>query len=112
MRIYNVGTDELSDWDFNEVSQDKYKWIVYWYENGGYDGNGEAVALGKDDDKLYCKNLGHCSCYGPMDSWETGCTMMSVDEFLKDKDDIFEYDCKEEIKKKVRRLTAHMRAHN
>ncbi len=108
MRIYNVGTDELSDWDFNEVKEEKYKWIVYWYENGGYDGSGEAVAMDQDG-LLHCKNLGHCSCYGPMDSWETGCATMTVEEFLKDKDSIMDYDCKDEIKKQVRRLTAHMR---
>jgi len=108
MRIYNVGKDELSDWDFNEVKQEKYKWIVYEYENGGYDGSGHAVAMDQDG-LLHCKDLGHCSCYGPMDSWETGCSTMTVEEFLKDKDSIFDYDCKDEIKKQVRRLTAHMR---
>ena len=63
-KIVSVGPDETvyaSDWDLTDVS-----WIVYWYENGGYDGTGVAVA--KHVDGRYSEtNLGHCSCYGPLD---------------------------------------------
>ena len=34
---------------------------------GDYDGSGEAVAMGEDG-KLYFHNLGHCSCYGAVES--------------------------------------------
>lgn len=104
MKIYNVGKVELCEYDFSEIKdQIKYEWMVYWYDQDGYDGSGEAVALGKDG-VLYCKNLGHCSCYGPMESWETGCSQLTVEEFFRDKDSIFDYDCKEAIKKEVRSL--------
>jgi len=104
MEIYNVGQDELSDYDFSEIREGKYRWIVYDYLNEGYEGSGTAVAYREDDGLLYCKNLGHCSCYGPMDSWATGCDKMTVEEFLKDKDSIMDYDCKDAIKCKVREL--------
>jgi hypothetical protein len=103
MKIYSVGKDELCDWDFNDIKQEKYKWVVYEYENYGYEGGGHAVAMDHEG-TLYCKDLGHCSCYGPLDSWETGCTKMSVEEFLKDKESILEYDCTDVIKNKVRCL--------
>lgn len=103
MEIYSVGCDELDDWDWKEIEAEKYIWTVYWYESGCYEGSGEAVTLGKDG-LLYCKDLGHCSCYGPMEDWETGCSVMTVEEFLREKDNIHDYDCKEVVKDKVRSL--------
>ena len=102
MLIYSVGQDELSDWDFKEIQAEAYKWIVYEYESGSYDGSGQAVAFKEENGLLYVKNLGHCSCYGPMDSWETDCEVMTVAEFLRDKDSIMDTDCKDVVKNKVR----------
>lgn len=43
--------------------------VVTEYEQGDYEGSGEALVLCADGSvKEY--NLGHCSCYGP---WENGC---------------------------------------
>jgi hypothetical protein len=67
MEIYNVGPDDIN-YEFETMDTSLYEWMVVWYENGGYDGSGEAMALGKDG-HLYYQNLGHCSCYGPMESW-------------------------------------------
>lgn len=100
MDIYKVGKCELADWDFTDLKE--YSWIVYDYDGGGYDGWGTAVAY--KEGLLYCKDLGHCSCYGPMDCWETSCTKVTVDEFLRDKDSIMDYDCNDPIKSKVREL--------
>lgn len=104
MLIYNVGVDELREWDFREVKAEAYKWIVYDYQDGGYDGSGVAVAYKEENGLLYIKNLGHCSCYGPMDSWETECYVMTVAELLRDKDSVMDFDCKDAIKNKVREL--------
>lgn len=102
--IFQVGPDQLSEWDLKEVQDDgRFEWLVYWYEDGGYDGSGEAVALGKDG-LLYIKNLGHCSCYGPMDGWATDCDKTTAQEFFKKKESIFELEVKDEIYKKVREL--------
>lgn len=103
MELYNVGVDELNEYDLKDMNGSNFKWIVYWYENGGYDGSGEAVGL-HEDGMIYVKGLGHCSCYGPMDmGMESGQTM-TVEKFLVDKDDIISYDSRKEIKDKVREL--------
>lgn len=100
MKIYQVGPDV--PYDLSE--DDRFEWIVHYYEDGGYDGSGEAVGLCKDDGLLYIKNLGHCSCYGPMDGGMESGDKMTVAEFLKDKDDIHSYDARTEIKDKVKEL--------
>lgn len=102
MKIYNVGPDELCDWDLEQVGEG-YDWLVYWYEVGCYDGDGEAVALRKDG-MVEIKCLGHCSCYGPMDDWATGISEVSLEELLRDKDSVHDIAVREEIMSKVREL--------
>ena len=104
MLVFSVGPDELNKWDLQEVNkfQDDYVWLVYWYEGGGYEGSGEAVALYKDG-LLHCKNLGHCSCYGPMEGWGSE-NVMTIEKFLEPKDDIHVFDCMEAVKEKVKSL--------
>lgn len=99
MQVYCL-RDELSEWNWNNINKDDYQWAVYWYENGGYDGSGELVALGKDG-FLYYTNLGHCSCYGPL---EAGLSKTTEEEFFKDKDDIWQKDWNASIKDKVKEL--------
>lgn len=41
-------------------------WFITDYEYGNYDGSGSAV--GFDGTDLLVYNLGHCSCYGPLES--------------------------------------------
>lgn len=64
MKLYSVGPDELGEWDLKEFPEAEY--LVYYYESGSYDGSGTALA--KTDGKFYSYNLGHCSCYGPLES--------------------------------------------
>lgn len=101
MKIYNVGEEELS-----ELSEDntQFEWVVFWYESGSYEGYGEAVALCKEDNLLYVSNLGHCSCYGPLEGGLQDGDKMTIEEFLKDKDDIHAYDAKDGVKAKVKEL--------
>lgn len=58
-------SEELYDWDWRSLEKD-YVWVVYHYENYGYEGEGELV--GFDGENLDIYQLGHCSCYGPLDS--------------------------------------------
>jgi len=69
MKIYRVkGSEELS----KEFDLDKLKSIpgitiiVYDYHTEPYEGNGEMLL--KKNSKWYRVNLGHCSCYGPLDN--------------------------------------------
>ena len=107
MKIYNVGPDELTDYGLKYMDG-AYKWLVYWYEIGGYDGSGEAVAL-REDGMLVVKNLGHCSCYGPMEDWATGSSVVSRDEYLRKKEDIHDLTVMEAVDEKVRKLLARKR---
>lgn len=43
----------------------EYDLIITDYRSGQYDGDGEAIIL--KNNKIVLLNLGHCSCYGPMD---------------------------------------------
>ncbi len=103
MKIYNVGPDELGEYELEQITEDQFEWFVYWYENGGYDGSGSAVALGKDG-FLYTAGLGHCSCYGPMESWPD--VKIAVEEFLRPKENVHDYWVMDEVNKKVRALLA------
>ena len=102
MKIYQLG-DELCDWDLNEVSDADFEWLIHDYEIGCYDGSGQAVALGKDG-RVWVKDLGHCSCYGPMDSWETGCSIITVEELLREKDDVHDIRINGTILSKAKEL--------
>jgi hypothetical protein len=102
MKIYNVGPDELSEWDFSDRLKDGYVWFVYFYEEGSYEGSGEAVAL-REDGTLDLHNLGHCSCYGPMEEWPST-VAMSVEEFVRPKDSIWDYEAKDAVFQKVQEL--------
>ncbi len=101
MKIYNEGPNDLPCYEMEQITEDQFEWFVFWYEDGGYDGSGYAVALGQDG-LLYCANLGHCSCYGPMESWPD--RKMTVEEFLRPKDGVLDYWVKEEVDKRVRSL--------
>lgn len=98
MKIYNIGPDELSKWDIGQIDIE-LDWIVVFYENYGYEGSGEAV--GYRDGKLYVKNLGHCSCYGPV---EDGFGEFSVEDFREALDSIHSYIDTPGVEEKVLEL--------
>lgn len=100
MKIYQVGPD--CPYDLQD--DDRFEWVVHWYEDGGYDGSGDAVGLNKEDGLLYIKNLGHCSCYGPLDGGMESGSKCSVAKFLENKDNIHDLDVTDAIKVKVLEL--------
>lgn len=102
MKIYQVGPNVPYDLP-GEENQD-FEWVVFWYEDGGYDGSGEAVGLRKQDGLLYVKNLEHCSCYGPMDGGLESGGLFTVEEFLNHKDNVLDFDARKEIKDKIAEL--------
>lgn len=103
MQIYNVGKDELNQYDLNVLSPEAYEWLVYEYvDYDGYSGGGMAVALRKDGQLQY-KDLGHCSCYGPMSDW-FGSSTVSIEEFFRHKDNIHDIDWSPALKSKVKEL--------
>lgn len=107
MKIYKVGPEELDKFDLEnlKLEENQFKWMVYWYEIDMMEGSGEAVALHVETGLLHVEDLGHCSCYGPLDDGIllSGDTY-TVEKFLSDKDDITEFDARKEVKDKVREL--------
>lgn len=59
-------SDELDEWDLKEVKH--FEWIVYEYKSESYEGGGHAILY--DEEKYYHHDMGHCSCYGPMEHFE------------------------------------------
>ncbi len=102
MQIYSVGRHEMLPCEFETVDPDVYEWLCYDYTNEGYEGWGMVIALRKDG-KLQSVYLGHCSCYGPMDSWGKG-EIVTRAEFFRKKVSIFDNDWSERLKAKVREL--------
>lgn len=103
MEIYSVGPDESYDIGCdNVVKNEEYVWMIYWYYAGNYEGDGDAVCLGKDG-MLYQYHLGHCSCYGPFDDFGFNRNGRTVQEYLGDVEKPFELD-REEIVDKVKEL--------
>ncbi len=66
--IHSLGSANLCDSELAVFTEDKYEWVVYWYECDCYEGSGMLFALRKDG-KVDADMLGHCSCYGPLDDW-------------------------------------------
>lgn len=70
MQLFSFGEHTIDEEDWREFAPDA-DWIVYTYESPPWSGNGFGVIC--EDNKLYYVNLGHCSCYGPLDEhWSTG----------------------------------------
>lgn len=57
--------------------------MVYDYESGSYDGNGTALYKNQAG-KWGVEYLGHCSCYGPFDSFDANdAKFNTLDEVLE-----------------------------
>jgi len=77
MKIYKVkGCDSLDKWDFDQFKKEvpDADLLVYYYENGGYDGSG--MAIWRKGRKYGYAYLGHCSCDGPMEGVGMGDKML------------------------------------
>lgn len=66
-KIINLGKDDLDESDFKEGMLRDIEVFIYAYEQGCYDGSGFAAWRNKKKEWAYT-GLGHCSCYGPMES--------------------------------------------
>lgn len=74
--VYNVGREELSELDFDNLRDLNISWYVYAYEtDGGYEGSGQGVAYSKKTKRIYLFDFSHCSCNGPMDISEKNYTV-------------------------------------
>lgn len=57
---------ELDKYDTEKIESHGFDLVLYWYAYGSYEGSGEMLA--RRDGRWAYANLGHCSCYGPVDN--------------------------------------------
>ena len=81
MKIYNVGRNSLDEYDLKYLDKEAYEYLIYNYEVGDYEGDGAAVLKDKNG-KFVLMDLGHCSCFGPLEERNPKC-VYSLDEILK-----------------------------
>jgi hypothetical protein len=57
---------ELSNWEIDNLNHFGFDEIWYYYAYGSYEGNG--MMLMKKGNLYDAHNMGHCSCYGPLEN--------------------------------------------
>jgi len=105
MQIFNLGSfpknHAFSDYELQPLNHedDRKKFestgaqaAFYWYSQGDYDGQGKCLFV--KDNKWYLKDLGHCSCYGPLD--DGGDSLTLVEPWLNNLDEAKD-KCSEEL---------------
>ena len=102
MEVYCLNHEAYDEYCF-EGCKDQYEWLVYWYESGYYDGQGQAVALRKDG-LLELYDLGHCSCYGPFDAFGMNASKITQEQFFEEEKNVLDSIQYDEIRKKVVKL--------
>jgi len=97
--IHNLGPDALDTWDMKYVPDD-FAYLVYWYEQGSYDGDGVAIFKTKSG-KFGWVCLSHCSCFGPCEDFESvGFELASILEDL-DRETSGYYKYYQDVKQKL-----------
>ena len=81
MKIYNVGREELDEYDLEYLDKEVYEYLIYNYHYEEYEGSGAAVLKDKNGKFMFIE-LGHCSCYGPIEERNPKC-IYSRDEMVK-----------------------------
>ena len=69
--------EKFSEWELEDCKDEEL--IVYDYCYGNYEGSGFLV--GKNSNGWFSMNLGHCSCYGPMNN---DSRTICIKEFLEE----------------------------
>lgn len=66
---YTPESATLGEWGEKEISELNIRAAWVEYTNYGYDGGGYFIGQ-KYTGEYFFKDLGHCSCYGPLDGLE------------------------------------------
>lgn len=77
LQTYNLGPDELDEYDLRPIKGADY--IIYHYKYEDYEGSGISVI--KKDGKYDLIELGHCSCFGPLEEANIEC-LYTLEEVL------------------------------
>lgn len=77
MKLYNYGKfpderdyryyaiEEFNNCELEQLNELNIQKAWYWYGEGDYEGTGYILML--KDNKYYVHDMGHCSCYGPLE---------------------------------------------
>lgn len=91
---YNYGDlTEFDSYDYDRLQKDGVTILVYWYAAGSYEGAGHA--LFQIGNLWTHHDLGHCSCYGPLENLEY--------KNMKPLTDLYN-SCSDELKKQLKPL--------
>lgn len=72
MFIKKLSTDAVEHDEIKEAFPEaEYRGVAYFYEAGDYDGSGFIAGI-RNDGEILGFNMGHCSCYGPLDDGWNG----------------------------------------
>jgi len=83
----------FSHGEISSIYDDDFKFLenlgieaaYYWYVCGSYEGSGQMIAL--KENKWYVHDLGHCSCYGPLEHFTLKNPLNSLDEIKENSSD-------------------------
>lgn len=91
MKIIPINTkDELDSYDIDRIKNLNPDVFIYSYENHGYEGS--RFAVWRKDKKWSYQELGHCSCYGPLEDLASSNNMkFTLKQILKVGDTYGEY---------------------
>jgi hypothetical protein len=70
--------DSLSEWDMERLQELGIDEAWYWYATAPYEGSGQILM--RKGDKYDVHDMGHCSCYGPMENAHFNGVYSSLDE--------------------------------
>lgn len=73
-------SEKLSEYEIKELKEKNIEEAYYWYKTGYYAGSGYIIY--RIADKWGCHDMGHCSCYGPIEGIETELKNNSPEDFL------------------------------
>lgn len=92
MKVTQLGPD--TPYDLKDLGTD-WVHLIHWYEQGYYEGDGQAVAW--DGEKFYVWSLCHCSCYGPCEGSPTVYSLAAMSKMVYDPDVLAARDLRSEI---------------
>lgn len=73
--------DTFSEYDIKHLTAAGVEKCVYWYITGSYEGSGHALLY--REGAWHHKDLGHCSCYGPLDDLDFNHPILSLSEWIE-----------------------------
>jgi len=92
----------LSEFEIESLKPYGFDLFAYWYVEGDYDGSGNAII--RQGDQWFTYDLGHCSCYGPLEhlSNSLGSPRSSLEELFD--------SCTPDLRRYIRPLMFRCRA--